>query len=187
MANKIMDSYDDTKKMLNTIRQIQATTKSKYGVVQEQVDASDDQSTQGTQGMTDNVPTQLQPQKEGGDIAVINDVEVKINSDDPEDLELSDEEKGKISQIIDDFRAEVSETADFGTMNIYDTSVKLDGRLGDIGLEFTFSTGDDTGLYIKGGMLKIDDNSLGIINKLKVFEIKFANTMNDLLVNRRTT
>ena len=114
-------------------------------------------------------------------------MEVQINSDDPEDLQLSDEEKGKISQLIDDFRAEVSETVDFGKLNVYDTSAKLDGRISDIGLEFTLSTGDDTGLYIKGSMLKIDDASLGMINKLKVFELKFANSINDLLVNRRAS
>jgi hypothetical protein len=181
-----MDSYDETKMMLNKIRQIQSTAKPKYGMIREQVvDASDDQSTQGTQGMTNSVPSQ--PQKGEGDFAVINDVEVKINSDDPEDLQLSDEEKGKISQLIDDFRAEVSETVEFGQLNIYDTSAKLDGRISEIGLEFTLSTGDDTGLYIKGSMLKIDDTSLGMINKLKVYEVKFANSINDLLVTRRAS
>jgi len=107
-----------------------------------------------------------------------------MHSDDPEDLILTDEEKGKISQLIDDFRAEVSETVQFDTLNVYDTSAKLDGRLADIGLSFTFSTGDDTGLYLKGEMLKIDDSSLLIINKLKAFEMKFSNSINDLLVNR---
>jgi sporulation protein YlmC with PRC-barrel domain len=184
-TSKIMDSYDDTKKMLNTIRRIQATVKPKYGLIQEQIDDSSvDQSTQGTEGMQDSTPASLQNPKQGGDLAVINDVEIQIHSDDPEDLELTPEEKGKISQLIDDFRAEVSETVEFGTMNIYATSAKLDGRITDIALEFTLSTGDDTGLYIKGAMLKIDDNSLEAINKLKVFEAKYANIINTLLVNR---
>jgi hypothetical protein len=205
-TNKKMDSYDETKKMLNTIRQIQSTVKPKYGVIQEQEDSrgpltapygygagtkkpiprsvnnpTSSQSVQDTQ--TENP----QGGEENEDLAVINNVEIEIHSDDPEDLQLSDEEKGKISQLIDDFRAEVAETVDFGKMNIYSTSAKLDGRLSDIGLEFTFSTGDDTGLYIKGAMLKIDDISLAAINKLKAFEIKYSNTINDLLVNRRAS
>lgn len=183
-----MDSYDDTKSMLNKIRQIQALTisRSKYGIIQEQVDASDDQSTQGTQGFQDTVPSQFQS-KDDEDFAVINNVDVKINSDDPEDLELSDEEKGKISQLIDDFRVEVSETVEFGTLNIYDDSAKLDGNIPNIGLSFTYSTGNDVGLYIKGDMLKIDDTSLDIINKLKIFEEKYSNSINDLLVNRSSS
>ena len=52
-------------------------------------------------------------------------------------------------------------------------------------LGFTLSTGDDTGLYLSNAsLLKIDDKSLDIINKLKRFELKFSNSINDLLVNR---
>jgi hypothetical protein len=183
IAKKPVDSYDETKKMLNTIRRIQSAVKPKYGLLREQDDPND-QSFEGTQGTADNVPSQDQS-KGNQDVAVINDVDIKINSEDPEDLQLSDEEKGKISQLIDDFRAEVSETVDFGTFNIYPTSAKLDGRISDIGLDFQLSTGDDIGFYIKGSMLKIDDTSLDIINKLKVFEAKYSNIINTLLVSRR--
>jgi len=184
IAKKPVDSYDETKKMLNTIRRIQSAVKPKYGLLREQDDDSNDQSFEGTQGVQNNVPLQNQSQ-EKQDIAVINDVNIQIHSEDPEDLQLSDEEKGKISQLIDDFRTEVSETVDFGTFNIYPTSAKLDGRISDVGLDFQLSTGDDVGFYIKGSMLKIDDTSLDIINKLKVFEAKYSNIINTLLVSRR--
>ena len=196
-TKKIVDSYDDTKKMLNTIRKIQSTVKPRYGMISEQLDSEDGDdfgSMRKTVGsyMKDPTNTATRPQgqpsqatsDEDEDFAVINNLNIKMHSDDPEDLILTDEEKGKISQLIDDFRAEVSETVQFDTLNVYDTSAKLDGRLADIGLSFTFSTGDDTGLYLKGEMLKIDDSSLLIINKLKAFEMKFSNSINDLLVNR---
>jgi len=125
--------------------------------------------------------------EESSDYAVINDVEVVIHSEDPEDMELNDDEKGRISQLIDDFRAEVVETAEFDKLNVYETNAKLDGRLGDINLQFTLSTGDDTGLYINGQMLKIDENSLLVLEKLLAYELKFSSTINDLLVRRRTT
>jgi len=127
-------------------------------------------------------------EEEKEDVAVINDVEVQIHSEDPEDLTLSDEEKGKISQLIDDFRKEVSETVEFDKLHVYESNAKLDGKIADIGIVFTFSTGDDTGLYLSNtSMLKIDEDSLDMINKLKTFEPKFVNSINDLLVNRRTT
>ena len=196
-TKKIVNSYDNTKKMLNTIRQIQATVKPKYGLIQEQLNGEEPQDSRGQltdpygygSGTKKPIPRRVGIDTESQsssdeDFAVINNVNIKMHSDDPEDLILTDEEKGKISQLIDDFRAEVSETVQFDTLNVYDTSAKLDGRLADIGLSFTFSTGDDTGLYLKGEMLKIDDSSLLIINKLKAFEMKFSNSINDLLVNR---
>jgi len=198
-TKKITNTYDDTKKMLNTIRNIQENTKPKPNVIREQygneqVEYNPKQPPQTYQGgaKLDSPPQDqgLGAQgrtQESEDYAVINDVEVVIHSEDREDLELNDEEKSKISQLIDDFRDEVMETAQFDKLQIYETSAKLDGKIGEFGLGFTLSTGDDTGLYINGQMLKIDENSLSVINKLNTFHLKFSSTINDLLVRRRTT
>jgi hypothetical protein len=64
----------------------------------------------------------------------------------------------------------------------------LNGIISDIGLNFSFTTGDDTGLYIGGStLIKVEDELLITINKLKTFQLKFSNTINDLLVNRSIT
>ena len=188
-TNKPSNTYDDTKKMLKTIRNLQESSKDKKALIeqisygQEAVD-DDDAVLQYDAAVADKTPNR--PAVDS-DYTVINDVEVVIHSEDPEDMELSDEEKGKISQLIDDFRAEVVETAEFDKLNVYETNAKLDGKLGDINLQFTLSTGDDTGLYINGQMLKIDENSLLVLEKLLSYELKFSSTINDLLVRRRTT
>jgi hypothetical protein len=190
-----MDSYDDTKKMLATIRKIQEAQKatSKYGMIQEQNDF------EGGEGELESMHSAVkkymddnqkpQPETNNGeekdDFEVINNVEVKIHSEDPDDLILDEEEKGKISQLIDDFRTDVSELVEFGKMNIYPTSAKLDGTLSGVGINFSLSTGDDTGLYLSNpSLLKIDDTSLGFINKLKVFADKYSTAINQLLANR---
>jgi len=208
-TKKPKNSYDETKKMLNVIRKIQSSTKPQYGLIGEQRQSYADEDAEAThwelerdarsdeggsytddQGNNDPVqdPTiKTTPGDEDSDFAVINDVEVVIHSEDPEDLELNDEEKGQISQLIDDFRSEVMETVQFDKLDIYETSAKLGGKIGEIGLMFTLSTGDDTGLYISGQMLKIDENSLMIFEKLGAYQLKFSSTINDLLVRRRTT
>jgi len=197
-TKKPKNSYDDTKKMLNTIRKIQSSTKPQYGLIGEQSDELNPelrpQEPQPEQPEQPEQPQQperpLAPEsggEEGSDYAIINDVEIVIHSEDPEDLALNDEEKGQVSQLIDDFRAEVVETAQFDKLDIYETSAKLNGKIGSIGLMFTLSTGDDTGLYINGQMLKIDENSMMILEKLGAYELKFSSTINDLLVRRRTT
>ena len=224
-TKKPKNSYDETKRMLNTIRKFQASTKPKYGLIGEQLsqlnpedtksqNQLDPERSQGADVKNFGDPVEWQrkereerniggdevdipqPQpnfKEEGsqsndsDYAVINDVEVVIHSEDPEDLELTDEEKGKVSQLIDDFRDEVVETAEFDKLDVYETSAKFSGKIGEIGMMFTLSTGDDTGLYINGQMLKIEENTLIILEKLVAYQLKFSSTINDLLVRRRTT
>ncbi len=188
MNTKETNSYDKTKKMLNTIRNLQESTEKKS--IMEQYDGVSFQQGREESAFSDNggqPQAEVPVQTEGSDYTVINDVEVVIHSEDPEDMELTEEEKAKVSQLIDDFRAEVSETVEFDKLHIYETNAKLDGKIGEYGLMFTLSTGDDTGLYINGQMVKIDENSLLILEKLGQYQLKFSNTINDLLVRRRST
>lgn len=191
-TNKPGNTYDDTKKMLKTIRNLQESSKDKK-VLDEQMTygqeavADDDAMLQRGAAVADRGSERTGTPATDSDYTVINDVEVVIHSEDPEDMQLTDDEKGKISQLIDDFRAEVVETAEFDKLNVYESNAKLDGKLGDINLQFTLSTGDDTGLYINGQMLKIDENSLLVLEKLVAYQLKFSSTINDLLVRRRTT
>jgi hypothetical protein len=203
-TEKKMDSYDEIKNMLSKVRKIQELGRTNsYGMIEEQVDSEEGDEFQNLEksvGNYMNKPPQSQPtnnpvppqqSKEGEeneDFAVINNVEVEIHSEDPEDLELSEEEKGKISQVIDDFRKEVSEIVEFDKLDIYEENAKLSGKISDVGLSFMISTGNDSGLYLSNAsMLKIDDESIDIINKLRTFEPKFSGAINDLLVNRSTT
>jgi hypothetical protein len=117
---------------------------------------------------------------------VINNVEVEIHSEDNQDLTIKDNEKGIISQLIDDFKKEVSELVDFGKLQVYSDSAKLDGKITQKGIEFTLSTGDDNGIYLSNAsMLKIDDETMEYLEKLKSFEEKFSGSINDLIVNRK--
>ena len=180
------NSYDETKKMLKTLRNLQEANQKKGKVIEEQAP----QGVSFQQGREENAFSNNNYERsgeEGSDYAVINDVEIVVHSEDPEDLELNEEEKGKISQLIDDFRTEVIETAEFDKMDIYEASAKLTGTIREFGISFTLSTGDDTGLYINTQMAKIDENSLDVIEKLKAYEAKYSATINDLLVRRKTT
>jgi hypothetical protein len=198
--------------MLNTLRRLDESRKKESKLIKEQEELYRDPNPEEEEYKSSfpdkEVPPTSQPQgggamsfqqgreetafsgnggEESSDFIVINDVEVVIHSEDPEDLQLNDEEKGKISQLIDDFRAEVDETVEFGKMDIYEASGKLTGKIGEFGMEFTLSTGDDTGLYLNGQMLKIDENSLSTIEKLNQYQMKYSSTINDLLVRRKTT
>lgn len=166
---------DDIRSMLNTIRNFNTSTR---GTLREQPEVSTQE------------PIQSSPQTDKGpeneDMLVINNVEVEIHSEDNQDLTIKDDEKGIISQLIDDFKKEVSELVDFGKLQIYSDSAKLDGKITQKGIEFTLSTGDDNGIYLSNtSMLKIDDETMEYLEKLKSFEEKFSGSINDLIVNRK--
>lgn len=170
------NEYDQIKEMLNKIRNIQQSVSTKN--LREQVE----QSLIDTNNDSDNSSNS----SNNTDIAVINNVDVEIHSDDTQDLTLKDEEKGQISQLIDDFRSKVSEIAELEKLDLYNNSGKLTGKIEKFNLQFMLSAGDDEGLYIQNTeMLKIDDESLDTINKLKTFLEKFKSTINILLVNRK--
>ena len=211
VTKKPMTDYDEIKGLLNKVRKMQAVGQANKDqqLIKEQFDdelekdyqepsdpevGHDDYLKKSGQlkSFDDDTfvkdPTIKKAPGEEEDVMVINNVDVEVHSEDPEDLELSDDEKSRISQLIDDFRKEVAETVEFDKLHVYEGSAKLDGKIPNIGLVFTFSTGDDTGLYLSNtSLLKIDDDSLDMINRLKTFEPKFINSINDLLVNRSTT
>jgi hypothetical protein len=178
-----MNSYDQIKGMLNTIRRIQTTQQT----LREQVEQPGFNSNQmgGTEPTQTPQPEPDQTGPENEDVNVINNVEVEVHSEDSADLELQDEEKGKISQLIDDFRTEVSEVVKFGKLQIYPNGAKLDGTITDVGISFTMSTGDDKGVFIsQNAMTKLSPDYLTAVNKLNMFGEKFSDTINDLLINR---
>lgn len=190
MIQNQRNDYDDTKDFLNKIRKI---TKNTAQDIREQLENPNAVLTD--KYPQSQPPSQAQPQPtqqssatstEKGDFAVINNVEVVINSTDKADLTLQDEEKGKISQLIDDFRTEVSEIAEFGKLNIYDDSAKLDGNIKDVNLGFTISAGDDNGVFLSNtSMVQLNDNTMEFINKLKRYQAKFNNVMGEIIGNRQ--
>ena len=187
---KTVNEYDEIKGLLSKIRKIQmiGEANKQARLLNEQIPGmtSGDDKVGDILPQKTTSPYEAPSNNEGNeDFTVINKVNVKIHSEDPEDLKLQDEEKNKISQLIDDFRTTVTEVVDFDKLDIYKDSAKLSGKINDLNLGFIFSTGDDTGVYLSNAsLLKVDDNSLDMINKLKAFETKFSNALNDLLANR---
>ena len=176
------NEYDEIRGMLNKIRSLE-----KKGVknLREQIEQPTSMDVPPTNDPNVSEPS-FENNDSNSDVNVINNVDIEIHSDDNQDITLKDEEKGKISQLIDDFRTEVSEIADLEKMDIYDNSGKLSGKIGNIGLGFTLSGGDDEGLYLmNSSMLKIDDTTLEIINKLKTFQSKFNPIISELIINRK--
>ncbi len=117
---------------------------------------------------------------------VLNDnVEVKIHSTDQEDLSLSDEEKNSLNQLIQNFKSQVSELANFDEgFNIYVDNVRLDGSIEE-DLGFVLIAGNNGGLYINTNMLKVEQETVEIISKLEKFKHSFDDVVIEIMNNRK--
>jgi hypothetical protein len=174
MEKKQITGYDDTKKMLNTLRKLNESRTS-FNTLREQ---SEPQQSQINPESMEN---------DGDEVSVINDVDVKLVSTDSADLKLMEDQKTAISGLIDSFRNEVSQIADLKpgiTMN--ETQIRLDGSITDNDINFVYIVGDEPGLYINADMLMVDNDTLTELTKLLKFEATFKTSMEPLLRQRKT-
>jgi len=170
---KTKNDYDVMKGMLKTIRTIteskasNRTLNEAVGFQSPEVDKSDE-----------NLKN---------DVMVVNDVEIKMNSSDEADLTLQDSEKTAISQLIDNFKQQVSQIADFTPgITIAPDQVRLDGTLTDQDISFVFIAGKESGAYINADMLKLEQDVANELEKLAKFQETFETAMNPLIQERKT-
>ena len=173
MQMKTKTDYDVTKNMLKTIRTIteskasNRTLNEAVGFQSPEVDKSDE-----------NLKN---------DVMVVNDVEIKMNSSDEADLTLQDSEKTAISQLIDNFKQQVSQIADFTPgITIAPDQIRLDGTLTEQDISFVFIAGKDAGPYVNADMLKLDQEVANELEKLAKFHETFETAMNPLIQERKT-
>jgi hypothetical protein len=169
MQNKQMSGYDDTKKMLNTLRKLNENRAFSNNILREEIETQQ--------------PQNQEPQEK--DFTVINDVEVKLLSSDPADMNLLDDQKTAISTLIDNFRQQVDQIAEFKPgMSINSDQVRLDGTLTNEDISFVFIAGKESGVYINADMLKLEQNTATALEKLVKFQSTFETSMEPLLTQR---
>ena len=164
MTNRKNIGYDETKRMLNTMRRLTESTKNFKILKEEEIPQTDN--------MKDNVD-------------VINDVDVKMLSSDSVDMKLTDNQKNALSGLVDSFREQVSQLANLEpgfTINM--NQIRLDGSIPDIDLNFVLISGEESGFYLNADMLKIEDETLLAIQKLNKFQLTFEDTVNPIIRER---
>jgi hypothetical protein len=88
---------------------------------------------------------------------------------------------------MDEFVEEVSDLVDFNTLNVYPNNVEWSGKLIDEDIDFIFTIGEDSGVYINGQMIKMDEDFMTTINKLQQYYQKFKSKWGRVLANRKKT
>ena len=155
--------YDKTKKMLNTLRNLNESTLKKKTLNEQEEEKE----------MKDTV-------------TVVNGVEVRMIASTNEDLQLDDQQKTIIGDVITNFGTQVSDLGDLRPgITIQSNQIRLDGKLPDVDLDFVIIAGQNKGTYLNTAMLKVSYDLMESIQKLIKFEDVFADSMNDLISERR--
>jgi hypothetical protein len=103
------------------------------------------------------------------------------------DLDITTDDKLAFQETMDEFIDEVSDLVDFNTLNVYPNNVEWSGHLIDEDINFTFTIGEDSGIYIDGTMIKVDEQFDNLIHKLQQFYQKFKSKWSKIIAGRKKT
>lgn len=190
MGNIHNDRYDEIKSLLKKSRMLLEQD------TQDNVAASIEQRI----GQDQEYETAVSDREDGDDIEdgqrTSNDKTQKyrisggilaLHGKNKNDLDITTDEKVAFQESMDEFVEEVSDLVDFDTLNVYPNNVDWSGKVIDQDIEFTFTIGEDSGIYINGTMVKVDEDFLTMINKLQKFYQKFKSKWGKVLASRKKT
>ena len=194
------NKHDEIKKLLKASRTMLNSDRlnediqhirSRYGLLTEQgVDLTNDNVTKKydvAQSVEDKIEYDVEPKAEKKQGYRISGGVIVLHGDEKNDVDLTVDEKTAFQETMDEFVGEVSDLVDFNKMNVYPNNVEWSGKLIEFDLDFFFTIGEENGIYIKGEMIKTDDEFLELVEKLKTYYEKFKSKWAKILASRKKT
>lgn len=205
------NSHDEIKKLLKASRNLLSDNtsllesieiKKKYGIITEQDVESGDitQKINIGKSIEDSIRKDEKEYETADDTE--EDVEEKedkkqayrisggilvLHGKDKTELELTTDEKIAFQETMDEFVTEVSDLVDFNKLNVYPSNVEWSGKIIDYDIEFMYTIGEESGIYINGDMIKTDEEFIEMITKLQKYYEKFKSKWAKILASRKKT
>ena len=88
---------------------------------------------------------------------------------------------------MDDFIEQVSDLVDYSPLNLFSSNVEWGGRLIKEDLNFFFTLGETNGVFISGNMIRLDNDFVDTLGKLRTFYEIFSAKWAKVLANRKVT
>jgi hypothetical protein len=110
-----------------------------------------------------------------------------IHGKDKKDVILTTDDKIAFQESMEEFVNEVSDLVEFNELNIYKNNVTWSGKLIDFDVDFELSVGEDSGIYIQGMMIKLDNEFQELSKKLEKYYEKFKVKWSKVLGMRKKT
>lgn len=168
MKNQI-NEYDEIKKLVNRARKLteQVTTRQSID------DSSSEES-------------ETKPEEKREEYTVSGG-KIIVHGYDQEDMKLTDEEKQNFQETMDEFVEQVSDLVDYNALHIYPNNIEWSGKLINFDLEFFYTLGESSGVYLNGQMIKIDDDFLVMVKSLRQYYKIFSSKWSKLVGSRKKT
>jgi hypothetical protein len=192
-----MNNYDEIKMLVEASRRALAGNmnesnntdiRKQYGLLTEQnvvdtkeIDIEGVKTTEEPEKDTNGVVNMEDKQKA---YRIINNI-IILHGKTKADLQLTTDEKNALTSSVDEFRNEVAELTDFGDLNVYPENVEWSGKILELDLEFFFSINEPNGLYVKGDMVKVDQDYMSMIGKLQSYYEKFKAKWSKVVASRQ--
>ena len=198
MANIHNDRYDEIKSLIKKSRILleQETQDNVAASVQQRINqdqeyetaVSDRESSNREPGddIEDNETSSSSPQDKTQKYRISGGI-LALHGKNKNNLDITTDEKTAFQETMDEFVDEVSDLVDFNTLNVYPNNVDWSGKVIDQDIEFTFTIGEDSGIYINGDMIKVDADFLEMLNNLQQFYQKFKSKWGKVLASRKKT
>ena len=162
------NQYDDMKNMLNIARSLNEQT-------QFDIDIDTD------------IDVSKEREKEKTKTYTISSGKLIIHGERQSELNLTDDERNSYQETMDDFIEQVSDLVDYRPLQLYRNNVEWGGRLIKEDLDFFFSLGESNGVFISGNMVRVDNDFVETIEKLRSFYDIFSAKWAKVLANRKVT
>jgi hypothetical protein len=108
-----------------------------------------------------------------------------LHSKDKSQLQLTSDDKKAFQDSMNEFRTDVSELVEFNKLNVYDNNVEWSGKITEMDIDFFFSIGESTGVYINSEMSKVDEPFIETLKKIQTFYEKFKSKWSKVLADRK--
>ena len=185
MGNIHNDRYDEIKSLIKKSKML--FEQDSQDNVAKSVETRIDRDTEYETAIRDNEEGQTPSPKDKTQKYRISGGIMALHGKDRSDLDITTDEKVAFQETMDEFVDEVSDLVDFYTLNVYENNVDWSGKIIDEDIDFTFTIGENSGIYINGEMTKVDDEFLTMINKLQQFYQKFKSKWGKVLASRKKT
>jgi len=193
MSNMHNNRYDEIKSLLKKSRMLMEQSDEQTPNIAKDIEDKIDQDNQeyetaemepGDDKEDDDTPTsgrdRVQKYRISGGI-------LALHGKGKTDTDITTDDKLAFQETMDEFVDEVSDLVDFNTLNVYPNNVEWSGKIIDEDIDFTFTIGEDSGIYVNGDMVKVDNDFLELINKLQQYYQKFKSKWSRILASRKKT
>jgi hypothetical protein len=184
MSNLHNERYDEIKSLIKKSKLIfeQDTQLNIAKSLEQRLDRDmeDYETAEDDNNDTESEPDKVQKYRISGGI-------LALHGKDKSRLDITTDDKLAFQETMDEFVEEVSDLVDFNVLNVYPNNVEWSGKLIDEDIDFIFTIGENSGIYINGEMVKVDDEFLELVNKLQQNYQKFKSRWGKVLAGRKKT